>query len=195
MKNTLSKIAIFAVGAAIGSAVTYKYLKTKYDNILAEEIESMKEYYLEKTENTEEDICDDEAEEPAPETNVINKSIREYAAIVEGNGYSNSKDFEEKDDKMEKPYVIAPHEYGEYADYEMITLTYYVDGILADDMDEIIEDVDDTVGADFMNQYGVYEEDTVFVRNDKLMCDYEIQRDWRTYSEVVDGYPHQAEVE
>ena len=35
-KSTLSNIVIFAVGAAIGSAVTWKLLKTKYEQIAQE---------------------------------------------------------------------------------------------------------------------------------------------------------------
>ena len=44
-KSILSKVFIFAVGAAIGSAVTWKLVKTKYEKIANEEIESVKEIY------------------------------------------------------------------------------------------------------------------------------------------------------
>lgn len=37
---------------------------------------------------------------------------------------------------MEKTYVISPEEFGEFDDYEQISLTYYADHILADDMDD-----------------------------------------------------------
>ena len=82
------------------------------------------------------------------------------------------------------PYVIPPEEFGE-TDYEIISLTYYADGILADDMDDIVDDVDDIVGADSLTHFGEYEEDSVFVRNDLREVDYEILRDPRKYSDVV----------
>jgi hypothetical protein len=41
------------------------------------------------------------------------------------------------------------------------------------------------VGEESLEHFGEYEEDTVFVRNDHLMTGYEIQRDYRTYAEVV----------
>ena len=45
MKDTLNNVLIFAVGAAIGSAVTWKLLKTKYERIAQEEIDSVKEVF------------------------------------------------------------------------------------------------------------------------------------------------------
>ena len=79
-------------------------------------------------------------------------------------------------------------------EYEQISLTYYADGVLADENDEVIEDVEDAVGIDSLNHFGEYEDDSVFVRNDARKCDYEILLDQRTYSEVVEDMPHQMEV-
>ena len=194
MSNTLSKVLIFAVGAAVGSAVTYKYLKTKYDDILREELESMIEYYSEKYD----DPCSDEEEEQVVETqptesDVMNDIRRSYAAIAKNNGYINSAEAKQIDD-VDKPYVIDADDYGEYEDYSLNNLTYFADKILADDTGEIIEDVDDTVGPDLWDKFPD-DDDTVFIRNDKLMSDYEIQRDYRSYDEVFYDSPHQAEVE
>lgn len=44
-KNLLSNIIIFAAGAAVGSVVTWKLVKTKYEQIAQEEIESVREVY------------------------------------------------------------------------------------------------------------------------------------------------------
>ena len=195
MKVTLSKLFTLAVGAAIGSAVTYKYLKTKYDDILREELESMREYYSEKYGEP----CDDgdEEEEQVVETqptesDVMNDIRRSYAAIAKNNGYINSEEAKQIDD-VDKPYVIDADDYGEYEDYSLNNLTYFADKILADDTGEIIEDVDDTVGPNLWDKFP--DDDTVFIRNDKLMSDYEIQRDYRSYDEVFYDSPHQAEAE
>lgn len=195
MKGTLTKVVIFAVGAAIGSAATYKYLKTKYEQIIDRELEEMREYYLGKVQEEEETVSEEQYEAVKRDTDSIKKDIQAYGNIVKNMGYGDSKKFEEKVEDVDKPYVISPDEFGEYADYETISLTYYADGILADDMDEIIDDADEIVGANFMDHYGEYEDDTVFVRNDERMCDYEIQREERDYKEVVGDYPHQAEDE
>jgi hypothetical protein len=86
---------------------------------------------------------------------------------------------------MNAPYVITPEEFGERDDYETASLTYFADGILADDTDQMVEDVDDTVGTDSLTHFGEYEDDSVFVRNDDLKCDYEILLDVRKYADVI----------
>ena len=45
MNDTLNKVFIFAAGAIIGSVVTWKIVKTKYEQIANEEIESVKERF------------------------------------------------------------------------------------------------------------------------------------------------------
>lgn len=98
------------------------------------------------------------------------------------------------EDMAKKPYVISPEEYDNYnTDYDDISLTYYADGILADDLDEIVEDPDNIVGPDFMNYFGKYEEDTVLIRNDRLKCTYEILRDRRTYEAVTGEKPYKGQ--
>ena len=53
-------------------------------------------------------------------------------------------------------------------------MNYYEDGVLADDWDEPIEDIDKVVGKDSLTHFGEYEDDSVYVRNDRLKCEYEI---------------------
>ena len=62
-----------------------------------------------------------------------------------------------------------------------------------DDGGDKIEDVDDVVGMESLTHFGEYEDDSVFVRNDRLRCDYEILMDERTYSEAQKERPHQRE--
>ena len=177
MSCILSKIAIFTVGAAIGSAVTWKFLKSKYERIANEEIKSMREYVRGKVKEQSEPATDElEAEEE--------ENREEYASILKDNNYTD-----EEVEFMEKPYVISPDEFGENGDeYETISLTYYADGVLADDMDEVIDDVDDVVGKDALTHFGEYEDDSVFVRNERMRCDYEILLDSRKYSDVKKLY-------
>ena len=81
------------------------------------------------------------------------------------------------------PYVISPDEFGE--DYETETLTFYSDGVLVYYIsDELVEDVDATIGSDSLSHFGEYEDDAVYVRNDSLKKDFEILRDSMKYSEV-----------
>ena len=197
MKSTLSKVFMFVAGAAIGSAVTWKLLTEKYNRLIQEEIDSYREYCAEKYGISEsEEVDEDEApEEVVPDENF---SVRDYAEKIQSAGYTDYANIDEEDVKpvkdvpTPKPYVISPCEFGE-CDYETVSLTYYADGILADELDEPIEDVDSVVGIESLSHFGEYEDDSVFVRNEPWKTDYEILFDPRNYADVMNLDPHQAE--
>lgn len=216
MHNSLSKFIAFAAGAAIGSAVTWKLLKTKYEQIAKDEIESVKEAFSNRqstpvTDDTESEsvqymknVAEPFAEGLEAGLRVSQLDIRDYAEKLQEMGYtdysSNSKSTTKPAPKKDKnegeaPYVIAPEEFDELDGYNTISLTYYADNVLADEYDEIVDDVDDIVGLDSLNHFGDYEEDSVFVRNDARKCDYEILRDPRNFADVVGNSPHRAEDE
>lgn len=191
MNHTLRNFFIFAVGAAIGSAATWYLLKTKYEQIANEEIESVKEAF--RCRDTEPEPTNPE-EKDEPETKPDPEKVASYAKMLNTLHYTNEPEVTENDDKKgaeemtEKksgPYVITPDDFGSIEEYDAISLNYYADGVLADDWDEVIEDVDDVVGEDSLNRFGEYEEDSVFVRNDDRCADYEILRDLRNYWDVV----------
>lgn len=190
-RDLLSKIFIFIAGAGIGSAVTYKLLETKFEQKVKEEIELTKEYYLNKGDSVEEDIPDPEEvpDEYYEEYKPTEEEKKEYGDVVDKLSYTNyskinkENDIKEVDD-VEMPYVIPPEEFGDFDDYEQEELTYYTDGVVADDFGNIVEDIEGTIGADFADHYGEYEEDSVYIRNDAKKCEYAVLRDYRRYSEV-----------
>ena len=178
MKGTLSSILIFAAGAAIGSAVTWKIVKTKYEQIAQEEIESVKKIFKHRI---EEDKTTDEVEASEPQAPVENTPADDREVMK----------------MILKPYVISPEEFGDKEDegYESISLTYYADGVLTDDWDERVDDVEETVGTDSLTHFGEYEDDSVFVRNDELKADYEILLDSRNYRDVKQSRAHREDNE
>lgn len=191
---------MFVLGAAVGSVVTWRYTRKKYEQIAQEEIDSVKEIFSKR-----ESAADVEITDPEPHTAKIGKpeekpDITEYAARLERDGYTNysnvgAEQKKEEQETMEiKPYVISPEEFGEFEDYERISLSYYADQVLADEDDEKVDDVDNVVGLESLTHFGEFEDDSVFVRNDRLKCDYEILLDQRTYSDVIKQRPHQMEV-
>lgn len=190
MNNTLSKITIFTVGAAIGSAITWKIMKDRYEQLVREDRDSIREYYERKYSADKEEVLEEEPDD-------AQVAIEDYAAELNKNGYTNYSSVETKkeEDTVEKPYVITPDEFGELYDYQTNSLIYFADGVITDDNYELIEDVDDIVGYDSLDHFGEYEEDSVFVRNDRLEADYEILLDPRKYVDAVNKSPHQSEVE
>ena len=88
--------------------------------------------------------------------------------------------------------MIPPDEFGELDEYETIDLVYYADKVLTDDDDQLVEDINNVVGFSSLESFGVYEDDAVFVRNDRLKCDYEILLDQRNYWDVI-GHSNESE--
>ncbi len=89
---------------------------------------------------------------------------------------------------IEKPYVISPDVFGDADGYDVVSLNYYADGVLTDDWGDIIGNVDDIVGEESLTHFGEYENDSVFVRNDRLKTDYEILKDERNFSDIKNPY-------
>ena len=103
--------------------------------------------------------------------------ISQLSELIDESGYSAGKNM--------KPYVIYPEEFGAISDHETISLTYYADGTLTDDDNVKIDDIEGTVGLDSLTHFHEYEDDSVFVRNERLKCDYEILFDMREYSKAM----------
>lgn len=194
-KDLLVKGMIFLAGGAIGSVVTWKLVKTKYEQIIAdktEENEFLRDRYsknknIEKAGEVLTEDLKDSIENPDELTiQEIRDKVQELGYINEQAMKEKEKEKEEADD-MGGPEVIAPEETWEQ-DYPMITLTYYEgDGVLADERDRIIGNVDEMVGEDFASHFGEYEDDTVYIKNPNFKSYYEILRDYGSYSEVVGG--------
>lgn len=198
--NKAAAIVAFIAGAAIGSVATWQYTKKKYERLAQEEINSVKEVFSKKNEVQSE--SEDKGEpEPAEDTSRTRHfpNVMEYAAQLREQGYTNaSPEDTETTEKLDRkmyadPYVISPEEFDEHEDYETISLTYYADQVLADDNDQVIRNVDDLVGYESLTHFGEYEDDSVFVRNDRLKCDFEILLDQRRYAEVLDKNPYKAD--
>lgn len=184
-----SKVAFIigsVVGVGIGVAGTYSYFKDKYEKLAEEDFNSRRVFDEDKKEESVEPIV----EKTADSRTVDKPSIAECAAILQREGYVNYSDMQNKKQKQEiavdRPYVIQPSDFGEFDDYEKISLTYTADGVLLDDMNEIVDDIEETVGEDSLEHFGEYEDDSVYVRNDAKKCDYEILLDQRNYQEIFE---------
>lgn len=189
----------FTIGFAAGVGATWKYFDNKYAEIAQEEIDSVKAAFSNKpVDNSETDDVGSEDQRSAAEQALDKPSIMEYAAKLQNEGYTNysNREADNKSEKTQglghgdKPYVISPDEFGELPNYEKISLTFYADGVLADDQDELVDDIEEIVGTESLNHFGEYEDDSVFVRNDAKRCDYEILMDRQNYSEAIKRRPH-----
>lgn len=79
-------------------------------------------------------------------------------------------------DPAARPYVISPEEFvSEHKEYDKTTLMYFTDGILLEEMSrEIIPDIESAIGSESLNHFGEYEDDVVYVRNERISTDFEV---------------------
>lgn len=198
MNTKLTSALIFVGGAAIGSIVTWQLVKEAYRKLAEEEIASVREHYKGRY---------DGPQQSEPTKGETNKSeylskreiTKEEQEMV--TNYSNltkpyiSPETEQEIEYDSEPYVISPDLFGELPDYNAVSLTYYADGVLADDEGNVMTDADDVVGKDFADHIGDYEPDAVHIRNDWNQCDYEILAVNDRYADISHNNPHQMEVE
>lgn len=192
--NAIKNLFIFAVGAAIGSAVTYIYAKDKFEKQNNEEQEALLEHYgITRTVEVE------QAHEKS-ERNLNKPDIMEYKRVVDQTQY-NSYSKSSKKPEVEKttPVVvdtrkevnvelISLDDAGMGCNYQVVTLELYTDGIIADEDKEAIDkhdyfgdlDLDDIFSE---SEYG----DCVYVRNHNLKLDIELVKTVDAYSETIDS--------
>lgn len=201
--NRKSSLLAFMLGMAVGSAVTWQMIKDRYERRIEEDRKSLEEMYAAKqaaAKPAEAEKKPEPEEPPATDPKKLAErakekpDISEYAKRLKDEGYTDYAkggrviEPEPKRENVEVPYVIPPDEFGELDGYETISLTYFADGVLADEDNEPVDDIEEIVG-DGLTHFGEYEEDSVFVRNDAKKCDYEILRDLREFAEVSAELP------
>lgn len=221
MNGKFINVLMFAAGAAIGSAVTWKVVKTHYERIAQEEIDSVKEVFAERLNDIQEQTSDEDSVEDEPDTEELQvrattqidwsdfedldededeeeenlapseEDLLEYGRLV--GTYTNEKGGADKVAK--EPYVIAPLDFGELDGYDQVELTYYADGTLEDEDYNIVTDIDELIGPKALTTFGEYEDDAVFVRNEHLCADFQILKDYRTYEQARSVGPDQVDDE
>ena len=174
---------MFTVGAIIGSAVSWTFLKKKYEDRVKQEVASVKEALgmLRKKENDaeikKEEIDDSAVYKPTKD------DLATLQKTIETNGYRDYSTRSEEEKKVTEPYVITPNEFDEIG-HKTQSLIYWADKIVTDDDGNVIDDYETRIGDDALNHFGEYEEDSVYVRNDEEETDYEILLDLRNYRDV-----------
>lgn len=178
----LSAFCSFAIGAVLGTIVSWQFAKTKYEKIAEEEIESMKKVLF-KEKNSEK----------VDENSLRKKNIAKVNEIVKNEGYKgkstnyatvyNEKKNEENDIKS---YIhhIPSDEFGLEEEYDVITLIYLIDGVLIDDRDAEVGDIEEKVGEDFAKYFEESNGDTIYFKNDKYKAYYEIVKDDRSFDQI-----------
>ena len=161
-------------GFLAGAAAMYFYMKNSEEAEIIEFDPDKKKIEPPKEEKKEEPF-------DKGYHNAANDATVDYSDRIKKETYSQNynETVETKKDQVEAersnaPYAIQPDEFGELKGYSKFTLKYFKDGFLVDDKNEPLDYPEDIVGKDFMSHFGEYEDDTAYIRNDKIEADFEI---------------------
>jgi len=198
----LSPAVVGAVSFVLGAAATFKIAQRKYADLADSEIREAKAYYQKLEKESEERL---------------EESVKERAAvIIDTLGYAGEPAKVPTLDQMDesqrflfldttwdfaaevakrsddKPFIIHRDEFfGDEIDYVNASLVYYAaDGVLADDKDQVIDDIVEYIGShdNLRFGYGSQDDNIVYIRNHTLSLDMEILLNTGKYSVVVQGF-------
>ena len=200
-------LLIFAAGLAVGAVAGAVIVKNKVLADAKAEVEEVREYYRsargkvnrENVEETEEVKEVEKKEYELKDIQVKDEpktGLTNYSQITKM--YMSKDEFQTP--MYDDPFVIDPSEFGENPEYDTETLTYFADGVLVDDVDDVIEEPDIVVGLENLKVFEEFGATTVYVRNNIYKTDYEIIRDDWNYSDlkepveppVKEKKPHQV---
>lgn len=183
--KSVKGIFIFVLGVVSGTFVGAQIAKKKYEEIANEEIEEIRAYYKEREKEVKE-IEEPKAVEAPEEKSIEVEERKQYNNIIKRGNYM-AVDEEEQNNVCDEAYPIDPSEFGNDGKNATETLTYFADGVLVNEVDEVIEDPDLVVGRHHIDIFNEFPDATcVYVRNDLDGTDYEILKDdwcWSDFNE------------
>ena len=166
-------LLIFAAGLAVGAVAGAVLVKNKVLADAKAEVEEVRKYYresrgvVEEVEEVKEKVEEtiDHIQDLIEEHETKPKTEKEHTNYSQITKMYMSKD-EFQSPMYDDPFVIDPSEFGENPEYDTETLTYFEDGVLVDDVDDVIEEPDIVVGLENLKIFEEFGATTVYVRND-----------------------------
>lgn len=192
-------IIFLVIGLGIGGAIGWVGCKKRYEEVVNEEIDSMKEHFEKKyiqfvneiEEETKKEKEQEQVKEEKPEE-------PDYQGIIKKLNYnqfstkSTKPVVEDKEPEMtletSKPRLITQDEFIDNNGYEKVVLSYFEDDeILMDATDNVLENGIMIIGEENLQEFGIIEEeeDTIYVRNDLMGCDYEVVMENGSYADYI----------
>lgn len=205
-------------GATAAWFVAERHYKAKYARIATQEIAEAKEFYarLHKKDDfatpegavsalsasgaeAAEALAIYQGKDPDPADIMVEQTVIEETNIFAERESNDEWDQEKEEEarttlNADEPYIISQEEFLiNENDYQNPSLVYFAeDDVLVDDQEKPIELIDPVVGEDNLTRFGHGSKDNriVYIRNDKLGCDFEIVKNEGNYARDVLGLQH-----
>jgi len=186
--NLVKGLVIFMVGFGLGAVAAKMALKREYEELVQEEVESLRETAARRK------GLRDEKEEVV-DVKKTAKEIHKKLAKRYGGSDREQQELSEIEQNYGNhptdgtPYAISLEEFSEEMDhFEKSTIYYYdEDDTLADEQEEMIQDVLAIIGPSVLDHLQQAKSDVVYVRNEKMQIDYEIIVLDKSYAQTVSG--------
>lgn len=189
----MKKGFIFLGGLITGAVMTYFAMKNKCEEYIQNEIKEVKDE-LHNMHN--DDVIDVDKTEEVNDTEEVKdtenvENHQEYNELI--NEYAPENEVEINEIKRENDprfaHIVTPEDFGSIEGYDYDSLYWHPNNVVTNNTDTEIIDSDELynlVGmswSEIKSHFGEYEDDTVFVRNNDLKCDYEILRTIEDFEE------------
>ena len=197
----MKKGFIFLGGLITGAVITYFAMKNKCEEYIQKEIKEVKDELHNRHNDVENEVIDvEETEEVKDTEDDVTEEIKdtedaenhqEYNDII--NEYAPSNEVEiseiEREDDPRFAHIVTPEDFGSIEGYDYDSLYWHPNNVVTNNTDTESRHPDELynlVGmswSEIESHFGEYEDDTVFVRNNDLKCDYEILRTIEDFEE------------
>lgn len=204
------------VGGGIGTTTAYILTKRHYSKVAEDEIDEMRHHFNKKIEdlaektteaisNKSEAVFESEEKKPSME-DIVARRGEKTAIMKEYKDYTKAYTYEEGPVEetgegenivhQDPPYLISEEQYStENMHYEKREFRYYEDDdTLCNEEDEVLEtrySVTEEAITELLSlddDYKAHHDEIIYVRNDMLKIDYEVQLIHGSYDEQVLGH-------
>lgn len=194
----IKEILLVAAGGAVGALVSWRILDRKYQNRLDVEIEAAKEHYKSKYEvflgesvNLPDEFAVVENEEGVVQdiitTSKNDDDVMEWAKKLGTETFTDyTKSTDSSNDakgvsKMKGIRMVSSEEYDSCTYDDAESFTKYSDGVITDELDVPVDDLETLFGEDIVEEIANSDEDALYIIDEDNERVYEILKDSRPF--------------
>ena len=195
-------VMTFISGAVIGAAGVLLWLRKDYNKKIEEAVTEHEQKAAEAKKEAEKAKKELESEKKNADVRLQNELCRRLGYTGDAaevmTRKADTRDSRASERHSERGNIEYPEPYGISGDdflydnkeFSKITLMYYkVDGVLATENGDVIEDVPFVIGEYWKNEIGKYDDDVAYIRNEKAGSDYEVVCEDLEYAQVYEEAP------
>lgn len=183
----LSTLIAAVSGAIAGSVITYFVMRSKSEEYIQNEIDK----YKEESGRTAPLPCAENQQEMQTKQSPAQDYISTTPAYVDYNKPYVHHEEVTAPSENKMPYEITFEEFDADDEFMKDTFMVWPDGYVTDTADNIISDIDQTVGRKVLS--AILDGDILegYVRNEELRMDFELIRAKDNYEDVVGVHPEE----